>query len=68
VSSLSDATTASSLAVKNLQMSALEAQADLGSLIRQQNKRFSMLFGLTLLLVVAVMTIGALLVWNPTAT
>lgn len=64
VSTLSDATTASSVAVKNLQMSALEAQADLGALIRQQNKRFSMLFALTLLLVVAVVTIGLALWWT----
>lgn len=53
VAALGDATTSSSVAIKNLQISTLESDERIASLLKQQNKRFVMLFSLTLLLVLA---------------
>ncbi len=52
VVSLGEATTASSVAVKNLQMSTLEGHDRTAALMKEQNKRFTMLFIVTLVLVV----------------
>lgn len=53
VGTLGDATTASSVAIKNLQVSTLESDERVASLLKEQNKRFVMLFGLTLVLIAA---------------
>jgi chromosome segregation ATPase len=47
VTALGDATTASSVAVKNLQMTAIEDSERTADLLEAQNKRFTMLFALT---------------------
>jgi len=52
VSTLSDATTASSVAIKDLQRASLEQQERTAALIREQNRRFTMLFVVTLVLAV----------------
>lgn len=53
VGALGDATTASSVAIKNLQVSTLESDERVASLLKEQNRRFVMLFGLTLVLIAA---------------
>lgn len=50
VNTLGDATTASSVAVKDLQLSSLEQQERTANLIKEQSKRFTMLFVVTLIL------------------
>ena len=64
VSSLGDATTASSVAVKNLQMSALESHDRTAALMKEQNKRFVMLFVVTLVLVAVSVTTAVIALWN----
>lgn len=51
VAVLGDATTSSSVAIKSLQMSALESDERIADLLKQQNKRFTMLFVITLVVV-----------------
>lgn len=58
VISLSDATTSSSVAVKSLQMSTLENHELVATLMKEQNKRFVMLFAVTLALVVIAIVAG----------
>jgi chromosome segregation ATPase len=62
VTALGDATTASSVAIKSLQMSALENQERVAELVQTQNRRFIWLFAVTLVLVVAVGAVG-LVAW-----
>ncbi|MCB9850045.1 MAG: hypothetical protein H6817_05010 [Phycisphaerales bacterium] len=50
VNTLGDATTASSVAIKDLQLSSLEQQERTAALIKEQGKRFTMLFVVTLVL------------------
>jgi chromosome segregation ATPase len=50
VQTLGDATTASSVALKDLQRASLEQQERIASLVGEQNKRFTMLFAVTLVL------------------
>jgi len=50
VQTLGDATLASSVALKDLQRTALEQQERTAELMREQNKRFTMLFAVTLVL------------------
>ncbi len=59
VTSLGDATTASSVAIKSLQMSSLEGSERIADLMRQQNHRFTMLFVLTIVLVIVALTFVA---------
>lgn len=61
VGSLGDATTASSVAIKNLQLSTLESDERIATLLKEQNKRFMMLFGVTILLVLAAVSAPYLL-------
>lgn len=56
VATLGDATTSSSVAIKSLQMSALESDERIADLLKQQNKRFTMLFVITLVVVVLAAT------------
>jgi hypothetical protein len=64
VTSLSDASMASGVAVKNLQMSTLEAQERTAALVREQNKRFTMLFVVTLILAAVAILSGLLAIWK----
>jgi chromosome segregation ATPase len=64
VSSLSDATTASSVAIKSLQMSTIEGDERIAALMREQNKRFNMLFGVTLALVVIAILFVSIAWWR----
>ena len=58
VTALGDATTSSSVAVKSLQMSELESHERMVALLKEQNKRFTMLFSVTLVLVVIAIVAG----------
>ena len=64
VTSLGDATTASSVAVKSLQMSALESHERTAALMKEQNKRFTMLFVVTLVLVATAIVAGLIALWG----
>ncbi len=64
VSMLGDATTASSVAVKSLQMAALENQERTVTLMQEQNKRFVMLFVVTLVLALAAIVTGVVGLWS----
>ena len=64
VTSLGDATTASSVAVKSLQMSALESHERTAALMKEQNKRFTMLFVVTLVLVAIAIVAGLITLWS----
>ncbi|HNO77283.1 MAG TPA: hypothetical protein PKN33_04405 [Phycisphaerae bacterium] len=58
VTALGDATTASSVAVKNLQMTAIEDSERTADLLEAQNKRFSMLFAVTVTMTVIALITG----------
>ncbi|NOX59085.1 MAG: hypothetical protein GXP29_09540 [Planctomycetes bacterium] len=58
VTALGDATTASSVAVKNLQMTAIEDNERTANLLEAQNKRFSMLFAVTVMFTVLALILG----------
>ena len=60
VTALGDATTASSVAVKNLQMTAIEDSERTADLLEAQNKRFTMLFALTVTLTLVALITGVL--------
>ncbi len=60
VTALGDATTASSVAVKNLQMTAIEDSERTADLLVSQNKRFTMLFALTVTLTLVALITGVL--------
>ncbi|GJM26456.1 MAG: hypothetical protein DHS20C16_28710 [Phycisphaerae bacterium] len=60
VTALGDATTASSVAVKNLQMTAIEDSERTADLLVAQNKRFTMLFALTVTLTLVALITGVL--------
>ncbi len=60
VTALGDATTASSVAVKNLQMTAIEDSERTADLLEAQNKRFTMLFALTVTLTLVALVTGVL--------
>ncbi len=62
VTALGDATTASSVAVKNLQMTAIEDSERTADLLEAQNKRFTMLFALTVTLTVIALVTGVVAV------
>jgi len=63
VATLSDASTASSVAVKDLQLSTLETQERTAELIREQSKRFTMLFVVTVVLALMAMIAGVATLW-----
>ena len=64
VTSLGDATTASTVAVKSLQMSTLESHERAAVLMREQNKRFMMLFVISLVLVATAIVTGLIALWG----
>ena len=64
VGTLGDATTASSVAIKDLQLSALEQQQRTAGLIREQSRRFTMLFVITLILAAVGIAAGLLSLLN----
>jgi chromosome segregation ATPase len=58
VTALGEATTSSSVAIKSLQMSALENHERVAGLVQTQNRRFVLLFAVTLVLVGVVAVVG----------
>ena len=64
VTSLGDATTASGVAFSNLQMSTLENQERTTTLMKEQNKRFMMLFVVTLVLAGVAIAAGLIVLWK----
>ena len=64
VTTLSDSTTASSVAIKSLQMSSIEGDERIASLMREQNKRFTMLFAITLMLIMIAIVFVSIAWWR----